>query len=235
MSTASNPLTTSADIVKETQRACELARRAAHAAAAGLHQNSPQELDSVRDCEKELDSLDHDIDERVTNLVTQVPEAEARELLACMKLMIGLERIGDLLVGFAQRARAVGSRLEAQDIADMTSMASFVERMLGEVNTAYRERDARRAVGVLRMDAELDRMRNLMFVRHIENPEGARRQQSFHVIFMAQALERAGDHAKNLAEEICYLVSGHTVRHVMRSFDKPFENMFLEWMRQKAR
>jgi len=46
------------------------------------------------------------------------------------------------------------------------------------------------------------------------------RQESFHVLFMTQALERAGDHAKNLAEEVCHLVSGHSVRHVLRAYDK---------------
>ncbi len=236
MSTATkNPQSASSEIVRETQRACELARGAARAVVEGLRQSSPQVLDSVGQCEKELDTLDREIDDRVTNIITQVPEADARELLACMKLIIGLERIGDLLVGFAERARAIGTRLQAQDVADLIAMGEMVERMLAEVNVAFAARDLRRAISVLRMDSELDRMRNLMFVRHIENPEGVPRQESFHVVFMVQSLERAGDHAKNLAEEICHLISGRTVRHVMRSFDKPFEQMFLEWMKQKGK
>jgi phosphate uptake regulator len=70
-------------------------------------------------------------------------------------------------------------------------------------------------------------------MRHIENPENAQRQASLQVIFMTQSLERAGDHAKNLAEEVCHLVSGHTVRHVMMTYDKPIEQMFLDWLRQR--
>lgn len=50
---------------------------------------------------------------------------------------------------------------------------------------------------------------------------------------MTQSLERAGDHAKNLAEEVCHFVSGHTVRHVLMAYDKPVEQMFLEWLRHK--
>ncbi len=224
-----------ADIVQQTLRACELARAAARAAADGLAGNAAQLLDSIRDAEKQLDSLDREIDDRVTNAITGLPEAQARELLACMKLMIGLERIGDLLVGFAERARAVGTRLDQQDVNDLTGMASIVEHMLAEVYDAFAGRDLARTISVLRLDSELDRMRNLLFVRHIENPEGAPRQESFHVIFMTQALERAGDHAKNLAEEICHLISGRSVRHVLRSFDKPFEQMFLDYMKQKGR
>jgi len=58
-------------------------------------------LNTLREREKELDRLDMEIDAGVTQVVTQVSDAEARELLACMKFMISLERIGDLLLSFA--------------------------------------------------------------------------------------------------------------------------------------
>ena len=51
------------------------------------------------------------------------------------------------------------------------------------------------------------------------------------MLFMAQGLERAGDHAKNIAEEVCHLVSGRTVRHVLRSYDMPDEKLFIEHLR----
>src|SRR5207245_740045 len=86
---------------------------------------------------------------------------------------------------------------------------------------------------VLRADAEMDRLRNLIFLRHIENPENVQRQASLQVIFMTQSLERAGDHVKNLAEEVCHFVSGHTVRHVLMTYDKPIEQMFLDWLRTR--
>jgi len=54
-------------------------------------------------------------------------------------------------------------------------------------------------------------------------------------LFMTQSLERAGDHAKNLAEEVCHLVSGHTVRHVLRSYDKPLEQMFIDDLRRRQK
>jgi phosphate transport system protein len=70
-------------------------------------------------------------------------------------------------------------------------------------------------------------------MRHIENPECVQRQESFHVVFMAQFVERAGDHAKNVAEEVVHLVTGRSVRHLLRSYDKPIENMFVDYMRKK--
>src|SRR5581483_2152836 len=158
---------------------------------------------------------------------------EARELLACMKFMIGLERIGDLLLSFASSAQAAAGRLEPQDTRDLTHMATVLEKMLTDIGDAFSTRDVRKAIDVLRADAEMDRLRNLIFLRHIENPENVQRQASLQVIFMTQSLERAGDHAKNLAEEVCHFVSGHTVRHVMMTYDKPIEQMFLDWLRQR--
>ena len=218
-------------LVKRTIEACRVAKEAAATAAEGVATASIPLLNTLRDREKELDRLDMEIDASVTQVITQVTDSEARELLACMKFMISLERIGDLLLSFAGSAQAVCSRLDPQDIRDLTHMATVLEKMLADAGTAFSTRDVKKAVDVLRADAEMDRLRNLIFLRHIENPEGLQRHASLQVIFMTQSLERAGDHAKNLAEEVCHFVSGHTVRHVLMTYDKPIEQMFLDWLR----
>jgi phosphate transport system protein len=218
-------------LVQRTVQACRVAQEAAAAAAEGIATGSAALLTSIREREKELDNLDREIDQGVTTAITQVDGAEARELLACMKFMIGLERIGDLLLSFVNSAHSAGARLDVEDTRHLTQMATLLEKMLTDVGYAFSSRDVKKAVDVLRADAEMDRLRNLVFLRHIENPEGAVRQASLQVIFMTQSLERAGDHAKNLAEEVCHLVSGRTVRHVLMSYDKPVEQMFIEWLR----
>jgi len=200
-------------LVTRTIRACDVAKDAAAMAAEGIATGSRSLLYEIRLREKELDELDMEIDAGVTEAITRVTAPEARELLACMKFMIGLERIGDLLLSFSNSAQAAGARIEPQDTRELTHMATVLEKMLTDVGTAFSSRDVKKAVDVLRADAEMDRLRNLIFLRHIENPENAARQESLQVIFMTQSLERAGDHAKNLAEEVCHFVSGHTVRH----------------------
>jgi phosphate uptake regulator len=127
----------------------------------------------------------------VTLAITQVTGAEARELLACMKFMISMERIGDLLLSFASSAQSAGPRIDPQDTRDLTHMATVLEKMLADVGAAFATRDVKKAVDVLRADAEMDRLRNLIFLRHIENPEGSQRQASLQVIFMTLSLERA--------------------------------------------
>jgi phosphate transport system protein len=220
-------------LVQRTVEACELAREAAAIAAEGIATGSMARLNNIRHCEKELDALDLEIDSGVTAAITQVPETETRQLLACMKAMIGLERIGDLLLSFANSAQSVGSRLDSQDARDLTQMATVLEKMLADVAYSFSRHDVKKAIQVLRADAEMDRLRNLIFLRHIENPENEARQASLQVIFMTQSLERAGDHAKNLAEEVCHFVSGRSVRHLLMAYDKPFEQMFLDWLRHK--
>jgi phosphate transport system protein len=220
-------------LVRLTVQACQVAKEAAGAAAEGIATGSPALLNSLRQREKELDKLDMEIDDGVTNAITQVSAPEARELLACMKFMIGLERIGDLLLSFANSAQAAGGRLDPQDVRDLIQMATVLEKMLTDVGDSFSTRDVKKAIDVLRADAEMDRLRNMVFLRHIENPENIARQASLQVIFMTQSLERAGDHAKNLAEEVCHFVSGHTVRHVLMAYDKPIEQLFIDWLRTR--
>jgi phosphate transport system protein len=220
-------------LVARTVHACDVAKDAAAAAAEGIATGSKVLLNSLRNREKELDDLDLEIDAGVTAAITQVAESGARELLACMKTMIGLERIGDLLLSFGNSALAAGQRIEPQDSHELTRMATLLEKMLADVGEAFSTRSVKKAIEVLRADAEMDRLRNLIFLRHIENPENAPRQEGLQVIFMTQSLERAGDHAKNLTEEVCHFVSGHTVRHVPMTPDKPIEQMFIDWLRHK--
>jgi phosphate transport system protein len=225
--------TTPGQFLESTLHACDIARRAAVALAKGIAQGSPELTATVRKYEEELDTLDREINEGVTSSITGTTEEHARELLACLKFILELERIGDLLLNATNRLATAASRIHRQDAKDLSAMASVVATMLEDVQRAFADRDLERAIRVLKADAELDRLRNMMFIRHIENPEGEALREGFHVLSMTQSLERAGDHAKNLAEEICHLVSGRSVRHLLRQYDKPDEQVFVEQLRRK--
>jgi len=215
-----------------TSRGCQVARLAAQELAKGIEARDPSLWQELQMHEEELDSLDRQINEDVTAAVARGSGPQARELLACLKFIIELERIGDLLLNVGNRLQTVAARLQPQDTKDLSRMAAIVASMLGNVEEAFASRDVRKALDVLKADAELDRLRNLIFVRHIENPDKLPRKESFHVVFMCQALERSGDHSKNLAEEICHLVSGRSVRHILREQDRPDEQVYLDRMRK---
>src|SRR5271166_4309698 len=83
-------------IQEQTLQACRVARSAAGIVAEGIATGVSSVLDGVRQKEKELDDLDRIIDQGVTSVITQVSPEYARQLLACLKFIIDLERIGDL-------------------------------------------------------------------------------------------------------------------------------------------
>ncbi len=227
---AGQPSSASSNLVNLTRQACLLAKEAVSHALDTLINGSSAALQAARRCEEKLDDLDRELDEQLASTITQVAPAQARELLACMKLMVDLERVGDLVVSFAERAAIVRNRIDMEDVEQLTRMACLVENMLTQIVTAFTARDVEQAIRVLRTDAEIDRLRNLVVVRHTENAEGLKGQESLHVLSMANTLERAGDHIKNMAEELCHLATGHTLRHLMRAKDKPFEQLFLDWL-----
>ncbi len=218
--------------MKLAMLALQLATTAASDLAAALSSGRKDLYGSIRDCEAQLDALDREVDERAAESVAGADTRQAREVLACMKLVTDLERIGDLISSFASRAEAVWARLETPDLNDLIRMATVLETMLRRSAESLLRRDLQLALQLIRADAEIDRLRNLIFFRHIEGRDGLARE-SVHVLLMAQALERAGDHAKNLGEEVCHLLSGHTLRHLARVHDQAFEQMFLRWLKQQ--
>src|SRR3954468_19332692 len=110
-------------IIELTMQAFQVAREAAAAGAEAIATASAKVVARLREYETRLDSLDRDVDDLVTVTVTRVNEVQARELLACMKYVIALERIGDLLLSFGNRVETAGARLEPQDTKDLTVMA----------------------------------------------------------------------------------------------------------------
>jgi len=116
-----HPEPASTHILELTVEALRVAHNAASAAAEGIATGSQSVLRTLREREKELDSLDRDVDDLVTATITGVEESQTRELLACMKLVISLERIGDLLLSFGNRAEMVAARIQSAHSAVVNS------------------------------------------------------------------------------------------------------------------
>src|SRR5229473_2232068 len=194
-------------------RACLVASDAAFNTRDFLANSSHMAFLAVRDCEKELDRIEQQMDEQLPAAITQVSELEARELLACLRFSNELERIGDLLWWVAQRAQSLPIRLPKPDLQPLIGMTSVVEKMLHSVREGFTERELEPASYVLRADREIDHAYRVLFRRHVANSNTRKMQHSADVLLMAQALERAGDHATNLAEEIFHLIEGRSLRH----------------------
>ena len=193
-------------------RACLVASDAAFNIKDFLVNSSRMAFLAVRDCEKELDRIERQMDEQLPAAITQVSEPEARELLACLRFSNELERIGDLLWGVGQRVQNLQIKLPKADSEQLIEMIGILEKMLQQVREGFTQRELDPASYVLRADREIDQVYKSLFRRHVTYYEKMLR--SADVLLMAQALERAGDHATNLAEELFRLVEGRSLRHM---------------------
>jgi len=196
------------------QQACLVAKDAAFNLRDFLENSSNMAFIAVTDCEKELDRAERKIDDGITRAITQVSEVEARELLACLKFIIDLERIGDLTWSVTQRLQHLTPKIQRDDRRDLIAMADVLERMLEVVHRGFVNRDLESANWILQTDSQIDVVCRQVFHRHLASKSKDRpRDYSTNLLLMAQAFERAGDHAKNLGEELVHLVEGRSVRH----------------------
>jgi phosphate transport system protein len=194
-------------------RACLIARDAVFNVRDSFANGSKLAVLAIKDCEKELDQIERKIDEDLPGAITRVSESKARELLACLKFITDLERIGDLASSAIMQLESRREKLPSADSRQLVEMASLLCEMLEQVHQGFLTRDLTYAKSVLKSDPEVDRLCHALFQRHLAAPCGPSQQQNFDILLAAQALERIGDHAKNLAEEIYGLAEGRSLRH----------------------
>jgi phosphate transport system protein len=197
-------------------RGCLIARDAVFNVRDFLADGSRLAFLAIKDCEKELDQIERKIDEQLPEAITRVGEAKARELLACLKFITDLERIGDLAYSAVMQLQSRREKLPPADSRQLVEMASLLREMLEQVHQGFLKRDVSYAQTVLQSDSEVDRLCHSLFHRHLAEPNSPTGQQNFDILLAAQALERIGDHAKNLAEELYSLSEGRSLRHNAR-------------------
>src|SRR3954466_11065880 len=118
------------DLVRLALKACLIARDAAFNFRDLLTTSSRMAFLAIKDCEKELDLLERQIDERMPAAITRVSESRARELLSSLKSTTDLERVGDLVMSVALRVQARTARIPAADVRNLVEMSSVLREML---------------------------------------------------------------------------------------------------------
>src|SRR5271154_382582 len=202
------------DLGRLALKACLIARDAAFNVRDLLTNSSRMAFLAIKDCEKELDLIERQIDERLPAAITRVNEARARQLLSSLKSTTDLERIGDLVMSVAMRVQARNAKIPTSDATQLVEMSLILRDMLDLIHTGFSTLDLECARKVLQMDKDVDRICHALFQKHLaENlPQGD--TSSFDLMLMAQALERAGDHTTNLAEDLYSLIEGRSLRHM---------------------
>jgi phosphate transport system protein len=200
------------DLSRTALKAFLIARDAAFNVRDLLTHSSRMAFLAIKDCEQELDVIERYIDERLPAAITRVNEIRARQLLTSLKCTTNLERIGDLMMSVAMRVQSRTAKMAASDVRQLVEMSATLREMLDLVYRGFVNLDLECARKVLQMDKDIDRVCHTLFQKHLtehasDNPSG------FDVLLMAQALERAGDHTTNLAEDLYSLIEGRSLRH----------------------
>lgn len=194
-------------------KACLIARDAAFNVRDLLTGSSRMAFLAIKDCEKELDLIERQIDERLPAAITRVGEARARQLLSTLKSTTDLERIGDLVMSMAMRVQSRTTKIPVADVRALVEMSSILREMLDLVHKGFSTLDLECARKVLQMDKEIDRLCHGLFQKHLAETVQQGDTSGFDLLLMAQALERAGDHTTNLAEDLYSLIEGRSLRH----------------------
>ena len=202
------------DLARLALRGCLIARDAAFNVSDLLTSNSRMAFLAIKDCEKELDIIERQIDERLPAAITRVNEGRARQLLSTLKSTTDLERIGDLAMSVALRVQARSEKIPASDVRQLVEMAEILRDMLDLIHRGFSTLDLECARKVLQMDKDIDRICHALFQKHLAETVAQGDSSGFEILLMAQALERAGDHSTNLAEDLYSLIEGRSLRHV---------------------
>lgn len=171
--------------------------------------------------EEKVNQMEVDIDRDLSSIIArrQPTARDLRLLIAVSKTIGNLERVGDEAARVARTVQrlvntGVSSRLRLP-VSDVAFEATLATALLRKALDAFARLDVEKAVEVLKQDDQIDQefeglMRKLITFM-MEDPRTI--SASIDLVFVAKAIERVGDHAKNLAEQIIYVVKGTDVRH----------------------
>ena len=166
----------------------------------------------VIEADDKVDQLERDLDNLAVRLLAlrQPMARDLREVVAALKIASDLERICDYAANVAKRSIALAQSPPIQPVHALPRMAHLALLLVKDVIDAYVERDPDKALDVWNRDEELDEMYSSLFREFLtymmEDPRNI--GVYTHLLFMAKNIERIGDHATNIAEDLYYLVYG---------------------------
>jgi phosphate transport system protein len=186
-------------------------------AVKALLERDNSRLPEVFQTEQEVNELHIEVDERVINLIAlHHPVAtDLRMAVMCSKIAGELERIGDQAVNICQNTTELLRYPPLKPLIDIPLMAEIARRMLRESLDAFVRLDAALAQKVLDTDDEVDAFKNQIFrelLTYMMSDPGTI-PRALALILISRNLERVGDHATNVAEEVIYAAQGRDVRH----------------------
>ena len=191
-----------------------------HQAIEALAQFSAEAADRVLQAEPAVNQLEVEIDRELSSIIArrQPTARDLRLLIAISKTTANLERVGDEAAKIARMVKNIIESGSARQLpsSDLRMASDLAAGLLRKALDAFARLDVQAAVSILKeddlIDQEFDGFVRKLITYMMEDPRTI--SASLDLLFLAKAVERIGDHAKNIAEFIIYIVKGADVRHV---------------------
>ncbi len=174
-------------------------------------------IEEVFKLEDQVNDLQIEIDEEVVHLIAlmQPVATDLRFLIVASKINAELERIADQSINICQSTRFLLKYPQLKPFVDLPIMADIAQGMVHESLDAYVQKNSARARQVLTTDDKVDAYKDQIFRELLTYmmSEPSTIPRAFSIILISRNLEKIGDHATNIAEEVIYLVEARDVRH----------------------
>lgn len=194
-----------------------LAEERVRAAVYGLVTRDPALIAKALGGDEPINELHIEIDNRCFTLLAlhQPMATDLRSIVAAVKINTDLERVGDLAVNIAEAAQRYLKHPPVKKLIDIPQMGEIAQAMLRDALDSFVRRDTRLAHQVLNEDDRLDGLKTKVFrellTYMLDDPSTV--EPALDLILVSRHLERIGDHATNIAEDVIFMVSALDVRH----------------------
>ena len=194
-----------------------LAEERVRAAIQGLVTREPALFEKVLLGDEPINQLHIEVDNRCFRLLAlhQPMATDLRAIVAAVKINTDLERVGDLAVNIAEAGTRYISHPPVKKLVDIPQMGDIAQEMLHDALDAFVRRDTVLAQAVLNEDDRLDGLKTQIFRELLDYmlKDPTTVEPALDLILVSRHLERIGDHATNIAEDVIFMVSALDVRH----------------------
>lgn len=173
----------------------------------------------VVETDAQVNAMEVNIDETCTEILArrQPAASDLRLMVSIIKTITDLERIGDEAEKLGKNAiKLFDEESSAREFVELRHLGDSVKKMLNRALNAYARMDVQEAIDIIQSDRqinqEFDNLSRLLVLKMMEDPREIK--NALRISWCARALERIGDHSKNICEYIVYLVKGKDVRHI---------------------
>jgi len=172
----------------------------------------------VIDTDSQVNGMEVEIDETCTEILArrQPAASDLRLMVSIIKTITDLERVGDEAEKLGRNAiKLSDEESNSRQFMELRHLGDSVKKMLNRALNAYARLDVEEALDIIQSDQiinqEFDNLSRLLVLKMMEDPREIK--AALRISWCARALERIGDHSKNICEYIVYLVKGKDVRH----------------------